>query len=40
ADTGWPLDANEYIVLSITDMQYLHLLIIAAAEKVIIAYTQ
>ncbi|GAI72356.1 unnamed protein product [marine sediment metagenome] len=40
ADDGWPLEANEYIVLSITDMQYLHLLIVAAAEKVIIAYTQ
>jgi len=40
ADIGWPLDANEHIVLTLTNLSYLHLKIIALNEKVIIYYTQ
>ena len=39
-DTGWPLAANEYIVLSVNDIAHLHLLIVGSGEKVIISYTQ
>lgn len=39
-DIGWPLSANEYITMTITNMQQLHLLIVGDAEKVVILYTQ
>lgn len=40
ADTGWALDKNEYIPLTLTNMLQLHLLIVSAGEGVIIAYMQ
>lgn len=39
-DTGWALDRNEYIPLTLTNMLQLHLLIEDAGEQVIIAYMQ
>lgn len=39
-DTGWPLAANEYLILSITDVSRIHLLIVGDGEKVILSYTQ
>lgn len=39
ADTGWPLDAGEYIPLTITNLNHLHLLIVTNTEKVILGYT-
>lgn len=38
-DTGWPLDTGEYIPLTITNLNHLHVHIVTAAEKVIIEYT-
>lgn len=40
ANIGWPLAGNEHIVLSLTNLSFLHLKIIAQNEKVIIYYTQ
>lgn len=40
ADTGWPLDANEHVVLTLTNLSHLHVKIIATAEKVVAFYTQ
>lgn len=40
ADTGWPLDANEHITLTLNSLSHLHLKIITNAEKVILLYTQ
>lgn len=39
-DTGWPLDANEYITLTLSNLEHLQLKIIADTEKVILYYTQ
>jgi len=39
-DTGYPLAANEYIILSVNDVAHLHLLIVGDGEKVIIGYSQ
>ena len=39
-DTGWPLDANEYVPLTIINLQHLHLHIVDAADKVQVLYTQ
>lgn len=39
ANIGWPLDGNEYIPLVITNLKYLHLNIILAADTVILEYT-
>lgn len=40
ADIGWPLDANEYIVLTLTNLSHLHVKIISTAEKALVYYTQ
>jgi len=40
ADTGWPLDANEHIPLTLNNLSQLHLKIINTGEKVILLYTQ
>lgn len=40
ADTGWPLDGNEHIVLTLTNLSHLHIKIIANGEKVNLFYTQ
>jgi len=40
ADVGWPLDSNEYITLTLTNLSYLHLKIITNTEKAIIYYMQ
>ena len=39
-DTGWPLDAGEYVPLTIINLQHLHLHIVTGADKVQIIYTQ
>ncbi|KKN15623.1 hypothetical protein LCGC14_0984100 [marine sediment metagenome] len=39
-DSGWPLAANEYLVLSVNDISHLHLLIVGSGEKAVISYTQ
>jgi len=40
ADVGWPLDKNEYITLTITNLSHLHIKILTDTEKVILLYTQ
>ena len=40
ADTGWPLDKNEYVTLTVNNLEHIHLKIIANNEKVILLYTQ
>lgn len=40
ADVGWPLDGNEHIVLTLTNLAHLHLKILDDGEKVNILYTQ
>lgn len=40
ADTGWPLDGGEHIVLTLTNLSHLHLKILDNGEKVILYYTQ
>lgn len=40
ADTGWPLDANEHITLTVSNLEHIQLKIIADTEKAIIYYTQ
>lgn len=40
ADTGWPLDPGEVLVLTINNLNNLHLKIIADTEKVIVLYGQ
>jgi len=38
-DNSWPLAANDVVGFSITNLSMLHLLIVTASEKAIIAYT-
>lgn len=38
-DNAWPLAANDVVGFSITNLNMLHLLIVTASEKAIIAYT-
>lgn len=38
-DNSWPLDANDVISIGITNLNMLHILIVADTEKAIIAYT-
>lgn len=40
ADTGWPIDKNEYITLTVNKLSHVHLKIIANGEKAIVLYTQ
>jgi len=40
ADVGWPLAGGEHIVLSLTNLSFLHLKIITHNEKAILYYTQ
>lgn len=39
ADTGWPLDAGEYVPLTVLNLSHVHLLIVVDGEKVILEYT-
>lgn len=40
ADSGWPLDGNEYVPITVSNLNQIHLKIVADGEKVILAYTQ
>jgi len=39
-DTGYPLDAGDYVVFSINNLHSLHVHIVTAAEKAIVIYTK
>lgn len=38
-DTGWPLNANEYITLTINNLQHLYLKIVTSGDKAIMLHT-
>jgi len=40
ADSGYPLDAGEFIILTLSNLNNLHLKIIADTEKAILIYTR
>jgi len=40
ANVGWPLDTNEHIIMTLTNLSFLHIKIMTHDEKVIVYYTQ